>query len=214
MPEEFTEAIQPVNGHITETETPSPETAQTVVKTPRDPAVDRRNGKRIHELLGKNRQLKDANAQLEARVSDLAGRNEFLESRHAENRLQVEGLLGKLAAYENAEADLAQQAADQLKKTLALFENRSIATRQKFSDYDVVIQTRPELRRDVLQAVVEMSAGPQTLYFLIKSPDFCRQLHNLPLGAALEQIYGFVQQTEQSLLSANVAKKYMEVARR
>jgi hypothetical protein len=155
------------------------------------------------------KELRDRVRYLESDNAQLAGRNQFLEERHAEDRDSIEALSSKLAAYDKAETQLRQAADAHVAQSLVLFNARAVAVRQKFPDFDAVIELKPELRQDLLRAVVQMEKGPFVLYSLIKSPDFCRQLNPLPLGAALEKIFHFVIQVEQKLIQESVAANYL-----
>ncbi len=139
-----------------------------------------------------------------SRVADLASRLEQAQSQNDE-------LLGRLAAYDRAETQLRQAADAHVAQSLVLFNARAVAVRAKFPDFDAVIESKPELRQDLLRAVVQMEQGPFVLYFLIKSPDFCRQLNPLLLGAALEKIFNFALQVEQKLIKESVAANYLAV---
>lgn len=160
------------------------------------------------------KELRDRVRYLESDNAQLAGRNQFLEERHAEDRDSIEALSSKIAAFDKAEAELQQTAADHLKQSLARFDARSASARQRFTDFNAVIESKPELRQDLLRAVVDMTSGPTVLYFLIKAPQFCKQLQNLALGAALEQIFIFVQQAEQKLIQESASAKYLALAGR
>jgi hypothetical protein len=159
------------------------------------------------------KELRDRVRLLGGDNTHLAGRNQFLEERHAEDRDSIEGLTRKLLSYDKAESELRQAAADHVNQSLARFDARSNSARQRFSDFDQTVQSNPNLRQDLLRAVVDMTSGPTVLYFLIKAPDFCKQLQNLALGAALEQIFIFVQQTEKNLLSSNITQTYLQLAK-
>jgi hypothetical protein len=160
------------------------------------------------------KELRDRVRLLEGDNLHLSGRNQFLEERHASDRDSIEALASKLAAYENAEQILRQAADAQTKEALARFDARSQSVKGRFPDYSSTLEAKPQLRQDVLRAVVDMTSGPTVLYFLIKAPEFCKQLQNLPLGAALEQVFIFVQQAEQKLIQENASAKYLALAGR
>lgn len=134
-----------------------------------------------------------------------------LTTRLEQAQLQNDELLGRLAAYDRAELELKQAAESHLKQALAVFEARSVTVRAKFPDFNAVIESKPELRQDLLRAVVQMEQGPFVLYFLIKSPDFCRQLQHLPFGDAISKIVLFGIQAEQKLVQESVAANYLAV---
>ena len=159
------------------------------------------------------KQLRDLVRSLEARVSELSGRNEALESRHAEDRDRMEELSSKLAAYDHAEEKLRHAAEAQLQRAVDAFNARAAAMRKQYPDFDATIESlesRPELRLELRKAIVEMPSGPTVLYFLVKSPDFCKQLQGLPLGEALEQIFVAVH---QKLSSENISEINAKIAR-
>lgn len=156
--------------------------------------------KRIKELESALATAKETNS--DALVTELTTR---LEQAQAETYR----LSARLASYDHAEAQLRQAADAHVAQSLVLFNARAVAVRQKFPDFDAVIELKPELSQDLLRAVVQMEKGPFVLYSLIKSPDFCRQLNPLPLGAALEKIFHFVIQVEQKLIQESVAANYL-----
>jgi hypothetical protein len=160
--------------------------------------------KRIKELESALAAAKETNS--DALVTELTTR---LEQAQAETYR----LSARLASYDHAEAQLRQAADAHVAQSLALFNARAVAVRQKLPDFDAVIELKPELRQDLLRAVIQMEKGPFVLYSLIKSPDFCRQLNPLPLGAALEKIFHFLIQAEQKLIQESVAANYLAVTK-
>ena len=81
--------------------------------------------------------------ELESLNADFSGRNEALESRREEDREQIENLHSRLASFDRAELELKPAAESHLKQALAVFNSRAVAVRQKFPDFDAVIESNP-----------------------------------------------------------------------
>jgi hypothetical protein len=158
------------------------------------------------------KRIKELESALASRHAD-PSRVVELTTRLEQAQAETYRLSARLAAYDHAEAQLRQAADAHVAQSLVLFNARAVAVRAKFPDFDAVIESKPELRQDLLRAVVQMEQGPFVLYFLIKSPDLCRQLNPLPLGAAIERIFHFVIQVEQQLIQESVAANYLAVTK-
>ena len=154
------------------------------------------------------KRIKELESALASRRAD-PSRVVELTTRLEQVQAEKDQVSARLASYDHAEAQLRQAADAQVAQSLALFDARAVAVRAKFPDFDAVIESNPNLRQDLLRAVVQMEKGPFILYTLIKSPDFCRQLNPLTLGAALEKIFNFALQIEQKLIQESVAANYL-----
>jgi hypothetical protein len=178
------------------------------VVSPPAPRVERPRSPGQMSYSDLRKRIKELESALASRHAD-PSRVAELTTRLEQVQAEKDELSARLASYDHAEAQLRQAADAQVAQSLALFDARAVAVRAKFPDFDAVIESNPNLRQDLLRAVVQMEKGPFILYTLIKSPDFCRQLNPLSLGAALEKIFNFALQIEQKLIQESVAANYL-----
>ena len=189
--------------------------AEPVVSPPA-PRVERPKSPGQMSYSDLRKRIKELESALASRHSDPSHVAE-LTTRLEQVQAEKEQLSARLASYDHAETQLRQAAEAHLTQSLALFNARSVALRQKFRDFDTVLavlESKPDLLRlDVRRTVVEMENGPFILYTLIKSPDFCRQLQQLPFGDAVSKIVLFGIQIEQKLIQESVAANYLAVTK-